>query len=113
MLTSIKRTEDSLMRLKRSRKQLGQGTGTQNTQEGQPVMSDDDKIRVQFTHDTEEFGRAVSRKLSWHLLFLPRPGWLFANPLTFAGEIVVVVVLSFFRSKRWVLAKTESLLTQS
>ncbi|XP_068729448.1 conserved oligomeric Golgi complex subunit 2-like [Montipora capricornis] len=59
VLTSIKRTEDSLMRLKRSRKQLGQGTGTQNTQEGQPVMSDDDKIRVQFTHDTEEFGRAI------------------------------------------------------
>ena len=61
VLTSIKRTEDSLMRLKRSRKQLGSGIGGQGTnQEGQSVISDDDKIRLQFTLDTEEFGQAVS-----------------------------------------------------
>ncbi|XP_015776675.1 PREDICTED: conserved oligomeric Golgi complex subunit 2-like [Acropora digitifera] len=60
VLTSIKRTEDSLMRLKRSRKQLGSGSGGQGTnQEGQCVISDDDKIRLQFTLDTEEFGQAI------------------------------------------------------
>lgn len=58
VLTSIKRTEDSLMRLKRSRKQPGSGTSGQ-AQENQSAMSDDDKIRLQFTLDTEEFGRAV------------------------------------------------------
>ena len=63
VLTSIKRTEDSLMRLKRSRKQPGTaGAGGQSTNQEPPsVMSDDDKIRLQFTLDTEEFGRAVSR----------------------------------------------------
>lgn len=60
VLTSIKRTEDSLMRLKRSRKQLGSGSGGQGSnQEGQCVISDDDKIRLQFTLDTEEFGQAI------------------------------------------------------
>lgn len=60
VLTSIKRTEDSLMRLKRSRKQPGSGTSSQAlNQENQSAMSDDDKIRLQFTLDTEEFGRAV------------------------------------------------------
>jgi len=60
VLTSIKRSEDSLMRLKRSRKQLGSGSGGQGTnQEGQCVISDDDKIRLQFTLDTEEFGQAI------------------------------------------------------
>lgn len=62
VLTSIKRTEDSLMRLKRSRKQPGTtGAGGQSTNQEPPsVMSDDDKIRLQFTLDTEEFGQAVS-----------------------------------------------------
>ena len=60
VLTSIKRTEDSLMRLKRSRKQPGSGTSGQAlNQENQSAMSDDDKIRLQFTLDTEEFGQAV------------------------------------------------------
>lgn len=54
VLTSIKRTEDSLMRLKRSRKQPATGKESQSA-----AMSDDDKIRLQFTLDTEEFGRAV------------------------------------------------------
>ena len=64
VLTSIKRTEDSLMRLKRSRKQQGTGTGGQTTNQepGQSAMSDDDKIRLQFTLDTEEFGRVVRRR---------------------------------------------------
>ena len=48
------------MRLKRSRKQPGSGTSSQAlNQENQSAMSDDDKIRLQFTLDTEEFGRAV------------------------------------------------------
>jgi len=60
VLTSIKRTEDSLMRLKRSRKQPGSGaSGQALNQENASAMSDDDKIRLQFTLDTEEFGRAV------------------------------------------------------
>ena len=64
VLTSIKRTEDSLMRLKRSRKQQGTGAGGQTTNQepGQSAMSDDDKIRLQFTLDTEEFGRVVRRR---------------------------------------------------
>ena len=64
VLTSIKRTEDSLMRLKRSRKQQGTGSGGQTTNQepGQSTMSDDDKIRLQFTLDTEEFGRVVRRR---------------------------------------------------
>lgn len=70
VLTSIKRTEDSLMRLKRSRKQLGSGSGGQGSnQEGQCVISDDDKIRLQFTLDTEEFGQAVSGKFWFFLCF--------------------------------------------
>lgn len=60
VLTSIKRTEDSLMRLKRSRKQTGPGaSGQAVNQESQSPMSDDDKIRLQFSLDTEEFGRAL------------------------------------------------------
>jgi len=48
------------MRLKRSRKQPGSGaSGQALNQENQSAMSDDDKIRLQFTLDTEEFGRAV------------------------------------------------------
>nr|XP_058947460.1 conserved oligomeric Golgi complex subunit 2-like [Pocillopora verrucosa] len=60
VLTSIKRTEDSLMRLKRSRKQTGPGaSGQAVSQDSQSPMSDDDKIRLQFSLDTEEFGRAL------------------------------------------------------
>ena len=47
------------MRLKRSRKQPGSGTSGQALNQ-ENAMSDDDKIRLQFTLDTEEFGRAVS-----------------------------------------------------
>ncbi|XP_031558431.1 conserved oligomeric Golgi complex subunit 2-like [Actinia tenebrosa] len=56
VLTSIKKTEDSLLRLKRTRKQAGGGTNnSSNTQDGQGPMSDDDKIRLQFSLDVEEF----------------------------------------------------------
>lgn len=52
------------MRLKRSRKQPGSGASSQAlNQENQSAMSDDDKIRLQFTFDTEEFGRAVSNNI--------------------------------------------------
>lgn len=53
------------MRLKRSRKQPGSGASSQAlNQENQSAMSDDDKIRLQFTLDTEEFGRAVSNNIA-------------------------------------------------
>ena len=81
VLTSIKRTEDSLMRLKRSRKQAGTGaSGQAGSQENPSTMSDDDKIRLQFTLDTEEFGRAVRVKIDSKLedCFLEeRVHWLF------------------------------------
>lgn len=69
MLTSIKRTEDSLMRLKRSRKQTGPGaSGQAVSQDSQSPMSDDDKIRLQFSLDTEEFGRAVRNNDLLHMI---------------------------------------------
>lgn len=69
VLTSIKRTEDSLMRLKRSRKQTGPGaSGQAVSQDSQSPMSDDDKIRLQFSLDTEEFGRAVRNKDLLHMI---------------------------------------------
>ncbi len=55
------------MRLKRSRKQPGSGTSGQ-AQENQSAMSDDDKIRLQFTLDTEEFGRAVKSSQRFSVL---------------------------------------------
>jgi len=54
------------MRLKRSRKQPASGASSQAlNQENQSAMSDDDKIRLQFTLDTEEFGRAVSNNIRY------------------------------------------------
>ncbi|EDO48495.1 predicted protein, partial [Nematostella vectensis] len=57
VLTSIKKTEDSLLRLKRTRKQ-GAGS-TQSSGSAQEGMSDDDKIRLQFALDVEEFSKLV------------------------------------------------------
>ena len=69
VLTSIKRTEDSLMRLKRSKKQAVAAPGNQALAQDIPAaMSDDDKIRLQFTLDTEEFGRVVSNGICVVLL---------------------------------------------
>ena len=60
VLTSIKKTEDSLLRLKRARKQAGGATTNYgHTQDGQGPMSDDDKIRLQFSLDVDEFGNMV------------------------------------------------------
>ena len=57
VFTSIKRTEDSLLRLKRTRKQGGaSGAGSADSS---TTMSDDDKIRLQFAIDVEEFGQVV------------------------------------------------------
>ena len=63
VLTSIKKTEDSLLRLKRTRKaaggqgaQSGPGSGT----DGSTTMTDDDKIRLQFVLDVTDFGKIVS-----------------------------------------------------
>ncbi|XP_048586223.1 conserved oligomeric Golgi complex subunit 2 isoform X2 [Nematostella vectensis] len=57
VLTSIKKTEDSLLRLKRTRKQ-GAGS-TQSSGSAQEGMSDDDKIRLQFALDVEEFSKLM------------------------------------------------------
>lgn len=58
VLTSIKKTEDSLLRLKRIKK--SEGTSVSTVAES-GKMTDDDKIRLQFALDTEEFGRQVKR----------------------------------------------------
>ena len=59
------------MRLKRSRKQPATGKESQSA-----AMSDDDKIRLQFTLDTEEFGRAVRhQQLSQTVTVDPRHAW--------------------------------------
>lgn len=50
VLTSVKKMEDSLKRLKKGRRT---GTVTQG------MMSDDDKIRLQITLDIQQFGREV------------------------------------------------------
>ncbi|XP_028395928.1 conserved oligomeric Golgi complex subunit 2-like isoform X2 [Dendronephthya gigantea] len=58
VLTSIKRTEDSLLRLKRIKKSDNPSTNPATTEKGK--MSDDDKIRMQFALDAEEFGKQIS-----------------------------------------------------
>ena len=57
MLTSIKRTEDSLLRLKRIKKSDNSSANPTAAEGGK--MTDDDKIRLQFALDTEEFGKQV------------------------------------------------------
>lgn len=57
VLTSIKRTEDSLLRLKRIKKSDNSSTNPVTTEKGK--MTDDDKIRLQFALDAEEFGKQV------------------------------------------------------
>lgn len=63
VLTSIKKTEDSLLRLKRTRKPAG-GQGTQagpgSGVDGAGTITDDDKIRLQFALDVTDFGKIVS-----------------------------------------------------
>ena len=62
VLTSIKKTEDSLLRLKRTRKPAGgQGaqTGTGSSSDSTATMTDDDKIRLQFALDVTDFGKIV------------------------------------------------------
>ncbi|KXJ14443.1 conserved oligomeric Golgi complex subunit 2 [Exaiptasia diaphana] len=59
VLTSIKKTEDSLLRLKKTRKGV---TMTTSNTDNQGTMSDDDKIRLQFSLDVEEF-RNMMREL--------------------------------------------------
>ena len=64
VLTSIKRTEDSLLRLKRIKKSENPSANTTAAEEGK--MTDDDKIRLQFALDTEEFGKQVLVILALH-----------------------------------------------
>ena len=56
VLTSIRQTEDSLLRLKRIKK--SEGTSVSSSAESGKI-TDDDKIRLQFALDTEEFGKQV------------------------------------------------------
>ena len=63
MLTSIKRTEDSLLRLKRIKKSDNAATNPAAAEGGK--MTDDDKIRQQFALDTKEFGKQVLKSLVW------------------------------------------------
>ena len=51
VLTSVKRTEDSLMKLRRNRQSLLPSAG----------MSDDNKIRLQIALDIEAFSSKVSQ----------------------------------------------------
>ena len=63
VLTSIKKTEDSLLRLKRTRKPVGgQGaqTGTGTGADGAATITDDEKIRLQFSLDVTDLGKIVS-----------------------------------------------------
>lgn len=57
VLTSIRQTEDSLLRLKRIKK--SEGTSVSSSAESGKI-TDDDKIRLQFALDTEEFGKQLS-----------------------------------------------------
>ncbi|KAK3718770.1 hypothetical protein QZH41_014037 [Actinostola sp. cb2023] len=67
VLTSIKKTEDSLLRLKRTRKQTGAATSAlANTLDNQGTLSDDDKIRLQFALDVQEFRNRVSVQYLHH-----------------------------------------------
>ena len=54
LLTSIKKTEDSLLRLKRQRKGGNASTGVQSSD-----MTDENKIRMQIHLDVEEYGNQV------------------------------------------------------
>jgi hypothetical protein len=50
VLTSVKKTEDSLLRLKRTRKSTGAATAS-----GTPGITDDSKIRLQLSLDVEKY----------------------------------------------------------
>ena len=56
MLTSVKRTEDSLLKLKRNRKSLVPSSPASG-------MSDDNKIRLQLALDIKEYSARVSKPL--------------------------------------------------
>ena len=53
VLTSVRRTEDSLQKLKRSRRSLA--VESQSTAAGGRVMSDDNKIRLQLACDIDQY----------------------------------------------------------
>ena len=59
IVTSIRKTEESLLRLKRLRK--GGDTGVAAGTPGGADMSDENKIRKQLYLDAEEFGKQVSQ----------------------------------------------------
>lgn len=57
VLTSVKKTEDSLMRLKRTRKAPSNPTATSGTS----GITDDSKIRLQFSLDIQQYKQLVSQ----------------------------------------------------
>jgi hypothetical protein len=58
VLTSVRKMEESLKRLKEQRR----GKGASNT--AQQGMSDDDKIRLQLYLDVQQFGHQVSQLIN-------------------------------------------------
>ena len=67
LLTSIKKTEDSLLRLKQLRKAAA-GISSQLPAAKSGEMSDENKIRHQIHLDAEEFGRQVRQLV--HVSFI-------------------------------------------
>ena len=60
LLTSIKKTEDSLLRLKQQRKAVAGQSEVSTGSKGNEV-SDENKIRKQIFLDAEEYGKQVSK----------------------------------------------------
>ena len=59
MLTAVKRTEDSLLRIKQRTGSLAHQLSIPSGPDGSPAMSDDNKIRLQLAIDLEEFVRSL------------------------------------------------------
>ena len=63
VLTAVKRTEDSLLRIKQRTGSLAPQLSTTSA-DGSPAMSDDNKIRLQLAIDLEEFLRALAELIA-------------------------------------------------
>jgi len=61
LLATVKKTEDSLMRLKKTKRKgkAGEQQGGEGT-EGKSARTDEDKIRLQLLLDVQEYGRIIS-----------------------------------------------------
>ena len=67
LLSTLKKTEDSLLRLKRTKKKAGAGDGTAETPVGEApgaspaAMTDENKIRQQLWLDVKQYAAEVRR----------------------------------------------------